>query len=262
MKQVRALRLGVWVCGLMAAHAVSAHDTWFEPLGQPGAAGTLLSLGTGDRFPQQEFPIGAEQVSTAACAKAGGPLRLEPLRSSARALLMRAQAAGEGASSCWAQLVAFDIEIPPDKVALYLDEIHAGEALRARWSVLQAEGLPWKEHYTKFARIELGSAEHTPASLPSGMAMDLVFDTPSQPLRAGRPQAVRALRDGRPLPGLWLELVDAGGASAGWQRSDEAGRATFTAPRPGRWLLRGVDLRPAPASSWDSRFVTLAFEVR
>jgi hypothetical protein len=261
MKLMRALRVGMVVC-VLAAQSAMAHDTWFEPLGQPGAAGTLLSLGTGNRFPQQEFPIGAEQVSVAACAKPGAPLRLEPLRSNARALLMRAQSAGEGASSCWAQLVAFDIEITPDKVALYLDEIHAGEALRARWSVLQAEGMPWKEHYTKFARIELGSATPTPASLPSGLALDLVFDASSQTLRAGHPQAVRALRDGDPLPGLWLELVDAAGASAGWQRSDEAGRASFTVPRPGRWLLRGVDLRPAPASSWDSRFVTLAFEVR
>jgi hypothetical protein len=90
--------------------------------------------------------------------------------------------------------------------------------------------------------------------------MDLLFDAPSQPLRSGRPLTVRAWRDDQPQPGLWLELVDASGASAGWQRTDDAGRATVTVPRAGRWLLRGVDLRPEGEAGWVSRFVSLAFD--
>jgi hypothetical protein len=262
MGRRQALRpAAVMLCGLLAAGGAAAHDTWFEALGTPGAAGRVLSLGTGNRFPKQEYPLGAEQLARKGCASATGPVRLDALRFNDHALLLRAAPAGDGAVSCWTQLIAFDVEVPLDKVPVYLDEIHAGEDLRTRWAALQARGLPWKERYTKFARLELGSAAHAPASRPSGLAMDLMFDAPQGPLRSGAPQTVRATRVGRPLPGLWLELLDATGTSAGWQRSDADGRATVTLPHAGRWLLRGVDLRPEGDSAWVSRFVTLAFDV-
>jgi hypothetical protein len=221
----------------------------------------VLSLGTGNRFPRQEHPLGAEQLQHKGCASAAGVVALDPLRFNDHALLLHMAPAGEGAVSCWAQLITFEVEIPPDKVALYLDEIHAGEALRARWAALQASGLPWKERYTKHARLELGSERQAPASRPGDLGMDLVFDGAQGPLRSGTLQALRATRDGQPLAGLWVELVDAAGTSAGWQRSDAEGRLAVTPPHPGRWLLRGVDLRPEGDTAWVSRFVTLAFDV-
>jgi hypothetical protein len=50
-------------------------------------------------------------------------------------------------------------------------------------------------------------------------------------------------------------------ACASWAA---AARDTWFAPLPaGRWVLRAVDLRPSEteADRWDSRFVTLAFEL-
>jgi hypothetical protein len=246
---------------LLAAGSALAHDTWFEALGAPGPSARVLSLGTGNRFPRQAYPLGAEQLQHKGCASAAGPIAFDALRFNDHALLLRVAPAGEGAVSCWAQLIAFDVEIPPDKVALYLDEIHAGEALRARWTALQASGQPWKERYTKHARLELGSERQAPASRPGDLGMDLVFDGAQGPLRSGTLQALRATRDGQPLAGLWVELVDAAGTSAGWQRSDAEGRLAVTPPHPGRWLLRGVDLRPEGDTAWVSRFVTLAFDV-
>jgi hypothetical protein len=48
-----------------------------------------------------------------------------------------------------------------------------------------------------------------------------------------------------------------------WARTDAAGRVSFRLPQPGRWLLRGVDLRPpiTEDARWESRFIAYTFEV-
>ena len=72
------------------------------------------------------------------------------------------------------------------------------------------------------------------------------------------------LRDGQPLAGLPLELKSALTRLSFWTQTDGAGRATLRLPLAGRWLARAVDLRLSTTApdEWESRFVTLAFEVR
>jgi hypothetical protein len=143
-------------------------------------------------------------------------------------------------------------------VRLYLDEIHATDAVRQLWAGRQAKGLAWKERYTKHARIELG--EGAPLAGPTGMDMDLQLEGPRRRPHAGEPVLFRVLRDGQPLAGQPVELVDAQQRSAGWAVSDEQGRVRFTVPAPGRWLLRGTALWPVDGDAWESGFVTLAFQ--
>ena len=82
--------------------------------------------------------------------------------------------------------------------------------------------------------------------------------------RAGMPLEFRLLDHGRPLAGQALELRSELSPLGLWARTDADGRVRLVAPLPGRWLLRGVELRPADDGSgaWASRFVTLAFTVR
>ena len=69
-----------------------------------------LALGTGNRFPVQEFAVGAEHLARHGCAGAGGPAKpLAVQDSTPTALLLRAQGA-PGALSCWAQLLPHEIE--------------------------------------------------------------------------------------------------------------------------------------------------------
>ena len=84
-----------------------------------------------------------------------------------------------------------------------------------------------------------------------------------RPLRAGDTVEFQLLRDGQPLAGQALELHGEHGALGFWRRSDAEGRVRFTLPLAGRWVLRGTELRLADSAEvlWDSRFVTLAFEV-
>jgi hypothetical protein len=249
---------------LLAAAGADAHDTWFQALSvQPGSA--VLSLGTGTRFPQHQFPIGTEHLRSSGCRGTDGrAMRLVPVREAPAALLLQASGRNGGAQgmSCWAQLQPSEIELAPETVKLYLDEIHATDAVRQAWSAMQARGVAWKERYVKHARIEAGSG---PAVLgPTGMGMDILLEGGLRVLRAGDALGFQVLRAGRPLPDQPMELVDGQGQSGGWATSDAEGRVRFTVPTAGPWLLRGTQLQPSSSDPdvWESAFVTLAFEVR
>ena len=240
---------------LWGAVAAQAHDTWFHAL-PPVAGAPVLALGTGNRFPVQESGVGAEFLARQGCSLKGSdgqaskPL-MRPVHNIANALVLRAPPL---AQSCWAQLVPLEIELPADKVAIYLREVQADVALRLAWADMQRRGVPWKERYTKHARIDFtdSGAEPTP------MDMDIVREP-----AAGGSFSFRVLRDGQPLPGLAMEWVGDRTALGIWRRTDADGRVQVPALPPGRWVLRAIDLRLSTTEPdrWESRFITLAFDV-
>ena len=99
------------------------------------------------------------------------------------------------------------------------------------------------------------------------MGLDLLItDHVDRPVRIGDTLTVQVLRDGQPLAGLAVELRSQVSPIGIWRRSDAQGRLQVPVPalRPGPWLLRAIDLRVATndPDRWDSRFITLAFEVQ
>jgi hypothetical protein len=257
----RQLRAAVAACLVAWAPASRAHDTWFAvPAALAGAPMRVLTLGTGNRFPLHDSPIGAEFVVRRGCSRAGGAAAaLQPLANTETTLVVRAPS---DAGACWAQLAPFEVELAPDKIALYLDEVRPPPAIVDAWAALHARGLPWKERYTKHARVDFGGGDA--AARPSGLGMDvLLLDAPAKPA-AGDALLFRVLRDGAPLAGFAVELRHAADLAGGtWLRTGADGRVAFTPPRPGSWLLRGVDLRLSATvpDTFESRFVTLAFDV-
>ncbi len=163
--------------------------------------------------------------------------------------------------SCWAQLSPFEVELAAGAVAVYFKDIQAPPAVRQQWAQMEARGVPWKERYTKHARIEL--EPDAGAALPVDMAMDVLIESPQRPLQQGQTLQFRVLRDGQPLPDFAVELRNERSALGLWRKTDAQGRVSIVAPLPGRWVLRGTDLRLSEAEPnlWVSRFVTLAFEV-
>ena len=235
---------------LAVAGPAQAHDTWLWPQAPEVGAPVVLALGTGNRFPIYETAVAPEFFERQGCNPGDSATRLAPLRYGPGSLLLKAET---GARSCWVQLVPLDVELPDDKVTLYLKEIQAGPALRAAWSAMQARGVRWVERYTKHARIDFmpGLRQTVP------MGLDIVWEQAT-------PEGHRfqVLRDGRPLADLALELQSAELAFGIWRRSDGEGRIVLPPLPPGRWLLRGTDLRPgSQPDTWDSRFVTLSFAV-
>lgn len=263
-------------CWLLSTLAF-AHDSWFEARPSPRIGEVRLALGTGNQFPVLESSVGAGALVEHGCRSGNGPVRkLLITRDAPVALELRAgrvlpaQPRNALAVTCWAEMPTFELEVAPDKIGLYLDEVNASKALRDTWAAMRARGLPWRERYTKHARIEWFDARLNaqdtapPPAAPAPMGMDIVLDGPLVPPRAGQTLAFTVLRDGQPLPGQAIELRNDRSAIGLWLRTDDSGRASVRLPFAANYLLRGVDLRPVgePPESWDSRFITLAFSVR
>ena len=255
--------------GLLAAlPAALAHDTWFQRLPAARVGEVMLAIGTGDQFPVHEFAIGIEQLRSHGC-RAGDAARTVPLaalRGASNALIVRAdlgRRAGATPVTCWAQLMPFELEVPADKIEIYLKEVQPPQAVLDSWAGMRARGLAWKERYTKYARVEIAGGAAPAVAAPVPMGMDMLLESGLQAIREGDPLVFRVLRDGAPLPNFSVELRGDRSRFGIWRRTDSEGRVRFPAPLAGRWVLRGIDLRLSDSQpdTWDSRFVTLAFEI-
>lgn len=269
------------VAAWLAAAALLAgpahgHDTWFDTL-PPERGLPRLALGTGHQYPLFENGVGLQYVTEAACrGAASGPIPLTRQRDADTALWLRVARppTADEALTCWAVLTPFDLELDDAKAEQYLREVAAPPAVRDRWAQQRAAGQPWRERYTKHARIELAGRDGPPArTAPLAIGLDIVLEglagegdadraRADGPLRAGDTVIARVLRDRQPLPDQPIELRHERGRAGIWLRTDAAGRLRAPVPLAGRWLLRGTELRPAAdAARWDSRFVTLVFDV-
>lgn len=240
----------------LAGSPAGAHDTWFQsPVG--AAAGLEVRLGTGNRYPVLETGIGAEYLERQGCRALRAPDAEQPMtpaRNEANALVLRVR---PRAQTCWAQLVPLDIELKADKVAIYLREVQASAEVRGLWRQMQAQGLSWRERYTKHARIDW-AAEPGVASAIAPMSMDIVRGAADGP-----GWHFQVLREGLPLAEQAMELISESATQGLWRRTDALGRVSWPSLPAGRWLLRGTELRLSDEdpTRWDSGFVTLVFDV-
>lgn len=247
--------------------SANAHDTWFEIRAATMPGTLIMSLGTGNLFPVQEFPVDAGHLREHGCRQSGQAMALKAFTKASASLLLSARPASASSVTCWSELNPFEIELEPDKISIYFDEIKATPLLRERWASMQARGLRWRERYVKSARVEIAaSADGMNPPLratPAPMTMDVLLLSGLQRVRTGEPLVIQVLRDGIPLPDFSIELRGVTTAQAQWFKTDAQGRASTRAPSSGKYLWRGTDLRLSAANPevWDSRFVTLAFEV-
>jgi len=81
---------------------------------------------------------------------------------------------------------------------------------------------------------------------------------------APTPLRVRLLFEGKPLAGALVTAMHRDDASARIRiRSDKSGRVTLDLPKNGVWMIKSVQLVPAPAGAdadWESMWASLTFE--
>jgi len=272
---MRARSRLLWLAAALTTLAgyAAAHDSWFVPLPRTDRGEVVLALGTGNQFPVMETSIPLTQLARTGCQGEGqqrpAPMRWVADRPIAVVLRSARPVPAAAALTCWAQLRPIDIEIDDATVDIYLQEINASPAVRERWQALRSRGVRWRESYTKHARIELSAPEPAAAASPAaapapviGLGLDLRLEAPGPP-RAGDTLRAQLLRDGQTLAGQALELRSDLSPVGIWRQTDADGRISVTVPLAANWLLRGVELRPSAAKldAWDSRFITLTFEV-
>ena len=119
----------------------------------------------------------------------------------------------------------------------------------------------WRELYTKhqktFVRVGSPPADDRSWGEPVGVALEIVPESDPTMVRAGGQFAVRVLKNGKPFSGFALKA-----AAAGEANGETEGRARFTIPNGGPWLLRGTDVRKSSRAEadWESDFTTLTFQ--
>jgi uncharacterized GH25 family protein len=266
-------RAAIFAALCLAATLGHSHDSWLSPSRHDAPPGQLvLELATGNRFPVQQFSQTPASVLRSQCvAGNGSELALRALKEEPQWLDFAVAAGAEQAPplACWLELRAAQIELEPRIVDVYFAEIKATAANRQAWAALRERGLPWRESYRKFARIELAAmsaaspAQIAAARRPAGLGLEIMV-LGEQPIAPGQSLAFQVLRDGRPLPDFAVELISERSALGIWRRTDVHGMLRHSLPFAGRWLLRGTELQltPASAQTWESRFVTLAIEAR
>jgi uncharacterized GH25 family protein len=253
---------------LSAALAVSAHDTWLlarRVFVAPGAS-VWLDLTSGMAFPILDYAIKPERVSMARFRLNGHTREIAARTSARKSLALHVPLSAAGVATFWVELKPKSLELTPEQVAEYFDEINASGELRHSWA--NAGGTKrWREIYTKHAKtfVRVGRADADRSwSQPVGLALEIVPETDPTALKAGDNFTVRVLKNGAPLPDFSLGIVREGNILGEFQKTDAAGRVSFRLARSGKWLMRATELRPAnkPDTEWESDFTTLTIQVQ
>jgi len=247
--------------------SVQAHDTWLIPDKFIVAPNSIITLDmtSGMEFPKLDAAPKPDRVQSAKCRLAGKTFDITNKLAAPNSLQFRSELADVGIATFWVKLPSRSLELKPDQVKEYLDEVDAPEALRQQWAEMKPRR--WRESYTKhpktFARVGEPPSDRSWAE-PVGMFLEIVPEKDPTALKAGDDFPVRVLKDGKPFAEFSLNAISTGEPKGDTRKTDKVGRVTFRLGREGRWLLRGTDIRKSnqPDTDWESDFATLTLEVK
>lgn len=265
MKKITILPALLFAISL--AMPARAHDTWLIPdqFNLTPKSTVTLDMTSGMEFPRLDVGPKPERVESAKCRIAGKTFDITNKLAAPNSLQFKTELADVGVATFWVKLPSRSLELKPDQVKEYLDEVDAPEALRKQWAEMKPQR--WRESYTKhpktFARVGEPPSDRSWAE-PVGMFLEIVPEKDPTALKAGDDFPVRVLKDGKPFADFSLNAVSAGEPKGETRKTDKEGRVTFRVGKEGRWLLRGTDIRKSnqPDTDWESDFATLTLEVK
>ena len=246
--------------------SASAHDTWLIP-GQFRAAPKAtvrLDITSGMEFPKLDAPVNPERVASAKCRLAGETCDLPDKSAAVHSLQFEAELPKAGVATIWVSLSPRSLELKPDEVQHYLDEVDAPAALRKQYE--ETKPPRWRESYTKhtktFVRVGEPRDDRSWAE-PVGAALEIVPEKDPTAVQPGDEFPVLVLKNGQPFAEFSLNAVAAGETKGETRKTDSGGRVVFRLGNSGGWMLRGTDIRKStlPDTDWESDFATLTLEV-
>jgi uncharacterized GH25 family protein len=267
--------LHLCLLGLLWSPA-GAHDFWVQPSEYwllPGLA-TPLTLQVGHGPYRQRSPIPLRRITRFSAVTPGGVSldlreRLHPGAGSEDGSLVLAQ------PGIYIVVLETDNRAQSHLPAIRFNDYLQVEGLtpaleeRERSQRMDADG---SEIYSRHAKaiVQVGDSEaHAAGSSgwvtqPLGLPLEIVPEVSpySQPRPHNLP--VRVLYEGRPLPGALIKLTELEHDAAPFEthRTDAAGRAIFTLPAAGNWLLNVIWTKPLPKTSetdFETVFSSLSF---
>lgn len=260
----RRVVLGAALFALAAPAA--AHDTWLLPakFAVPAGASVPLDMTSGMSFPKNESAVAPERIARKGVRVGKGGGDLEIGRAEGGALRLEAVLPGEGVAAVWAITLPRTVELKPDQIEHWLEEIGAQDSVRAEWV---SEGRPARrETYLKIAktyvRVGEGGADGSWRD-PVGLPVELVPANDPTGLHAGETFGLRLLLDGKPLESVSVAALG-GEGKPDVRPSDAEGRVSFTLSKPGPWLFKATRLvgKGTATTEWEVQFTTLTVEVK
>ena len=255
---------GLLLLGVLTASTL-AHDTWLAPdkFSVPPKTTVTLDLTSGMEFPKLDAGPKPERVESAKCRLAGRTFDMKDMTSAAKSLQLKAELTEPGVATLWLKLPPKALELKPEEVEHYLEEVSPPEEFRKQWAEMNPKR--WRELYAKHQKtfVRVGQPQSdTSWREPVGTFLEIVPEKDPTAVKAGDDFPVRVLKDGQPLPGFSLNAVAANETKGETGQTDAEGRVTFRLNKAGAWLLRGTDIRKStkPDTDFESHFVTLTLE--
>lgn len=255
---------GLLLAGVLTS-SVLAHDTWLMPdkfsVGQKTTV--TLDLTSGMEFPKLDVGPKPERVESAKCRLAGKTFDMTDKSAAAHSLQLKAELSEPGVATLWVKLPPKALELKPEEVEHYLEEVSPPEELKKQWAEMNPKR--WRELYAKHQKtfVRVGQSQSdTSWREPVGTFLEIVPEKDPTAVKAGDEFPVRVLKDGAPLAGFSLNAVAANETKGETRQTDAEGRVTFRLNKAGAWLLRGTDIRKStkPDTDFESHFVTLTLE--
>ena len=269
-------RQSVWILGLLLcarAPRVAAHDFWVQPSDYwraPGAP-TTVTLQVGHGPYRQRSPIPARRITRFQAITPSGPA----VDLHDRLRLGQAYEDGDfqlKAPGAYILVLQTDDQAQTHLPAIRFNDYLKVEGLtpaleqRTRLGKMDAEG---SERYSRCAKslLQIGASDapsQTQVSRPVGLPLEIIPE--ANPYGLPRPAMlpVRVVYIGRPLSGALVKLTNLENDATPFEThlTDRNGRAIFTMPHSGTWLLNVIWTRALPRTEetdFETTFSSLSF---
>ena len=262
---MRRLFSGVLAAALVTS-PLSAHDFWIEPSSFRPAVGSTVAvrLFVGPHFTGEPFPRVPLLVSKFVLVSASGeqPIPGGPGDEPAGTIRL----AEPGLAIVGYRSLDYPVSLDAAKFEDYLKEEGLEKISTARSKRGETEK-PAREVFSRCAKalLDVGGAGTAGFDRPLGFTLELLPEKNPYALRPGDSLPVRLLLDGKPLSGALVHaLLHGEAAAASAARTGRDGRATLRLSKAGLWMIKSVEMGPAPAvadADWQSLWASLTFEM-
>ena len=270
------LLAGLLAATWLVAAPLHAHEFWMVPVDTPLAVGDTASIGlrVGEFFEGDALGFSAAQSVALRAHTAGGVQDLLPplrLRGSIAELPLRTTLAGT-------TMLTFDSQ--PNTISLSADRFHAYlhdeglDFIKTRREAAGNDKKPGRERYRRFVKtlIKVQGPQAVPADptygVVVGQQLEVVPLNDPLALSPGGQLRVQVLFEGQPLAGALLKAWHKGMGKEQGQTliirstTQADGKATFSLPYAGPWMVSVVHMVPAVGVQnidWDSLWGNLTF---
>jgi hypothetical protein len=232
------------------------------PVIKSGAA-VSLHVTSGMAFPAYDTAPEASRIRSCEWRIGGRRGSLSEFDQEEKSLVVSGRVNTDGVAVIYAEFDPKEIDLAPDEVDEYMEEIGAPESVRRSWKESGPDAT-FHETYRKHAKtyLRVGDSGDAKGCLgPVGFNIDLLPESDPTGLKVGDTLTVKVIRGGNELEGFAVGIVRGNGRTT-LERTSKSGQVALAIDAPGWWLVRGTELRRNADGTWESDFTTLTFYVQ